>query len=215
MRVRRVIIAAALLAPCAAAPARAQAAGPSGHAASATVLRQADDGWTQSTQVGQRPPSNARPAAVRKKKRTGLFWIGVNGGAQAASPRISDVFTKPLYAENETMSVSYPSRDAVLIAASAGYVVWKHLAVGGGITRASSKGTADVTADLPHPFFFNQFRHVEGTTPAVRTELEANLMAAWVERIGSRVRLVVSAGPSALNVNQTVVTSADYMQTFP
>ncbi|MGH9412044.1 MAG: hypothetical protein ACRD1V_21620 [Vicinamibacterales bacterium] len=214
----RSIIAAALLALSVPAPARAQAAGPdrSGHASSAAVLWQADDASTQATRpVGQRPPASARPATVRKKRRAGLFWISVNGGLQAAPGRTSDVFTKPLYVETETISVNYPSRDAVVIAASAGYVVWKHLAVAGGVTRASINGTASVSADLPHPFFFNQFRHIEGTAPSVRTELDANLMAAWVERIGPRFRLVVSGGPSAVNVNQTVVTSVDYMQTYP
>ena len=48
--------------------------------------------------------------------------------------------------------------------------MWKRLALGSASTRYSQRAPAESTAQLPHPFFDNRFRAVEGTAQATRNE---------------------------------------------
>jgi hypothetical protein len=159
---------------------------------------------------GIAPSATAQPGQWPEK-----FWVGVGGGVQPVSNSFSDDFTKPLYTEDEQVSVSYPVKSGVLVAGSGGYRIWKQLALGVGFTYYTASGDADVDAELPHPFFDNQFRHVSGTTDASRSETGVHIMAAWMLPLSNRFRIILSAGPSVLNVSQTVVTDVQFSETFP
>jgi len=143
------------------------------------------------------------------------FWVSVGGGVQPVSNSFSDDFTRPLYTEQERVSVDYPVKSGALVAGSVGYRVWKHLGFGVGFTYYSGSGDAAVEADLPHPFFDQQFRHVSGTTAASRDETGAHIMAAWLLPLSNRFRVILSGGPSVLNVSQTLVTDVQFSETFP
>ena len=80
--------------------------------------------------------------------------------------------------------------------------MWKQLVVGVGVTRYSaSRRRRRSTAQLPHPFFDNTVPHVEGTTPATtRSEVGAHVLIGWMLPITDRVRVLLTAGPSYLNV---------------
>lgn len=159
---------------------------------------------------GIAPSAAAQPAQWPEK-----FWVSVGGGVQPVSNSFSDDFTKPLYTEDEQVSVSYPVKSGVLVAGSGGYRIWKQLALGIGVTYYTAGGDADVDAELPHPFFDDQFRHVSGTTDASRSETGLHIMAAWMLPLSNRFRIILSAGPSVLNVSQTVVTDVQFSETFP
>jgi hypothetical protein len=156
------------------------------------------------------PPASAQPPQWPEK-----FWVSVGGGVQPVSNSFSDDFTKPLYTEDEQVSVDYAIKSGALVAGSVGYRVWKRLAFGVGVTYYSSSGDAGVEAELPHPFFDRQFRHVSGTTPASRDETGAHIMAAWLLPLSNRFRVILSGGPSVLNVSQTLVTDVQFSETFP
>ena len=157
----------------------------------------------------------APPAAAQSPQWPERFWVSVGGGVQPVSNSFSDDFTKPLYTEDEQVSVSYPVKSGALVAASGGYRIWKRLALGIGVTYYTTTGDADVDAELPHPFFDRQFRHVSGTTGTTRSETAAHIMAAWMLPLSDRFRIILSAGPSVLNVSQTLVTDVQFSETFP
>jgi hypothetical protein len=142
-------------------------------------------------------------------------WFGISGGIQAATSRFDDAFDLTLYTEPERITVDYPSKGALLIAANGGYRVWRRLSIGLGVTRAAHGGDAAVKASLPHPFFDNTFRIVEGTTNARRTENGAHLQIGWSLRLSPRLRVILTGGPSVLNVNQTFVTDVRFSEAFP
>src|SRR6188768_1581058 len=98
-------------------------------------------------------PASAQPAAWPER-----VWMSVSGGVQPSTSGFDDAFDLPLYTEQEHVTVDYPS-------ASGALRVWKRLAIGVGVTRYSGSGDSAVTASLPHPFFDNTFRNIEGTAP--------------------------------------------------
>lgn len=142
-------------------------------------------------------------------------WFGISGGVQPAGNRFNDAFDLTLYTENERITVDYPVKSGAVIAASGGVRVWKRLAIGAGFTRYAHSGRATVKASLPHPFFDNTFRNIEGTTDARRTENGAHLQLGWMMPLSPKLRLLLTAGPSVISVDQTVVTNVRFTETFP
>ena len=82
------------------------------------------------------------------------FTIGVSGGVQQASEDLSDHFSFPKNVETETVDVKYPMKPSALIDLGIGVRIWKSLGVGVAVSASSGKGDANVTASVPHPFFF-------------------------------------------------------------
>jgi len=142
-------------------------------------------------------------------------WISISGGAQPAVEPLADAFEVPLYAEVERVTVGYPGKAGSLIAASGGYRVWKQLTLGLGFTRASGRSPASVSAQLPHPFFDNRFREVEGTTSTQRGENAVHLLIGWLVPVSNRIRVIVTTGPSTIGVEQTAVTAVQFSESYP
>lgn len=157
----------------------------------------------------------ARPALAQARAWPERFWFGVSGGIQPTLNSFDDAFERELYQETERVTVGYPVKSGAVIAASGGARVWKKLTLGFGATRYNWRGSATVKARLPHPFFDNQFREIEGTTSTTRSETGAHLLIGWMLPLGDKLRLIVTAGPSVLSVGQTLVTDVQFSETFP
>jgi hypothetical protein len=157
----------------------------------------------------------ARPAMAQSPAWSERIWFSVSGGVQPTVNSFSDGFEVPLNTETETVTIAYPVKGGAVIAASGGYRVWKRLALGFGVTRYNRRADATVDAQLPHPFFDNQFRAVQGTTAATRNEVGAHVLIGWMMPITDHLRLLVTAGPSVLSVRQSLVTSVEVTETYP
>ena len=143
------------------------------------------------------------------------FWIGAGGGVQSGGSGFGETFDVPLYTETERVTVDYPIRTGVLVSVRGGYRVWKRLTLGAGVTRFSQRSDARVEAQLPHPFFDNQFRAVEGTASAVRGETAAHVLIGWMQPLNDRLRVLVTAGPAFVSVEQTIVTGVEFAEAYP
>lgn len=157
----------------------------------------------------------AAPAAAQSRAWPERFWFGVSGGVQPTVNSFDDAFERPLYLETERVTVGYPVKGGALIAASGGARIWKRLTIGAGVTRYNRRGAAEVTARLPHPFFDERFREIEGTTTTTRRETGVHLLIGWMMPLSDKLRLIVTAGPSVLNVGQTLVTDVQFAEVFP
>jgi len=157
----------------------------------------------------------AAPASAQDRQWPERTWVSINGGVQSAGTAFDDVFEVPLYTESERVTVQYPVKGGGLFGAHAGYRIWKRLTIGAGVTRYSRRADAQVQAQLPHPFFDNQFRAVEGTASALRGETAANVLIGWMQPVSDRVRVILTAGPSFINVEQTIVTGVEVAETYP
>lgn len=157
----------------------------------------------------------AVPAAAQTAAWPERIWFGVSGGVQAASSGFDDAFDLPLYTEQEHVTVDYGAGGGPVIAASGGYRIWKRLAVGLGVSRYTHDGSSTVNASLPHPFFDNTFREIEGSARTERTETGAHVLIGWMWPITGKLRVLLTAGPSFISVRQELVTNVRFSETFP
>ena len=154
-------------------------------------------------------------AATSAQPAKEQIWLSISGGVQVTNNSFDDAFDLTLYTEPEHVTVGYPAKSGFLIAGSGGYRVWRQLFVGAGVTRYSSSGDAQVTARLPHPFFDNTSRPVEGTTNMTRSEVGAHLLFGWMLRPSRTVRVMLTAGPSYITASQPIVTEVTFTETYP
>ena len=134
---------------------------------------------------------------------------------QAKASTYSDSFEVPLYLETETVSTQYPEVGGPFISFDARYRIWKQLTVGVGVLSFMDDGDAAVTARLPHPFFDNTFRTIEGTVNTKREEMAVYPTVGWIVPFSSSVQLALSAGPSFVTVKQQFVTNVNFTEAYP
>src|SRR5436190_6669493 len=146
-------------------------------------------------------------ALAQSASKPPRFTIGVSGGVQQAAQDASDHFSFPKDVETETVDVKYPMKPWGLIDLAAAYRMWKNLGVGVAVSATTGKGKAEVTASVPHKFFFNQPRIVSGTENDIaHSETGVHLQVQYLLPATGRLHFTLEGGPSWLNVNHEVVT---------
>jgi len=159
-------------------------------------------------------PASAQtsPSASKAARVT----VSVSGGVQQAASDVSDHFSFAKNVETETIDVKYPMKPWALVDVGAGFRLWKNIGVGIAVSHASGNGRADVTASVPHPFFFNQPRTVTGTENGiVHGETGVHLELQYLVPATGRLHFVLEGGPSWLNVDHEIVTDITVTESYP
>lgn len=162
-----------------------------------------------SAQMRPTGPPRPRPFVER-----GFITLGA--AAQAAAANLRDQFSFESNAEAATVDASYPGRTGLLVEGAAGIRLRRSIGVAVAASRASRSGRASVTAALPHPFFDNRDRTVQGEADAIsRTETAIHAQIYTDLRPRGRWRARLFAGPSYITVEQELVTEVRATETFP
>jgi hypothetical protein len=152
---------------------------------------------------------------VRRAPREPRGFVSVHGGAQGVASW-TDTFTFEQYAEDGIIRAEYPGGAATLLDVSAGMRVWRRMGIGASVTRTASSGDADVRADVPHPFFLDRPRVVEGqATDLSRDETGVHVQLYWEPRMTGKLRVRLFAGPSWIEVTQDLVDGVEVNEAYP
>lgn len=155
------------------------------------------------------PVAEAQPRAPR-----GV--VSVNGGWQSPDREFSDAFTSQQYLENATVDADYKVKSGPVYEGGLGVRLWRALGFGVAFSKYTDKSTAKVTGSVPHPFFFNRNRSIEGNAGGIqRDETTVHAQVLAFVPAGRRVLLVVSAGPSSVALRQSVVTRVHHDESYP
>ena len=145
--------------------------------------------------------------------------ISLNAGWQAASFDLRDTrnFEPPIPGDREqrTLAADYSVKSGMSLDLGGGFRVWRALAAGVSVTRFQDSRDVPVSGSVPHPFFFNRARAINGVTSGAREEMAVHVNAMWVMPIRPKMTLAVFGGPSFYSVKQTVVSDYDYNQSYP
>ena len=143
-------------------------------------------------------------------------FVVVNGGYQLTINDFSDSAVKRENAEDGRWNTKYVVNGGVAIDVAAGAIVWRRLGVGVGVSRFSVATPASLRATVPHPFFFNQPRSVNGeATRLKREEMVIHVQVRGVLPVGDRLQVMVFGGPSFFQITQGVITDFSYTDSYP
>lgn len=155
---------------------------------------------------------SARPAPAPRLDRG---MISVNATYQAASATFSDEQTFPLYQETASYTSHYEVKSNVAFDAGGAVRLWRNLGVAVAVSRFEDSRDITIDGTLPHPFFFQRERPINGTAPGTREELATHVDAAYFLTVSPKISIVAFGGASMFNVKQSVVTELKYTETFP
>ncbi len=143
-------------------------------------------------------------------------FVSLEGGAQVTPTSSDSSVTYKLYGEDAVVSAGYETKAVPVIGARAGTRVWRRLVVGAGASLFTSDGSAAVTGRLPHPFFFQRPRTVEGHASNItRNEAVFYGELGWLAPITRRIDVLLFAGPAFFNATQEAATKLSVSEQYP
>lgn len=161
------------------------------------------------------PPSASAQWATWNKR----VLVGINAAAQLTSSRFDDAFEfdHPFGGQRERARVTsrYEIPKGAVFDGSAVVRLAGGFGAGVAVTIASATNDLEVRGRVPHPFFFDRFRDVEGSVAARHAETGIHLLAAYVVPLTPRLHLAVSGGPSRFEVEQRVAERVTVSESYP
>jgi hypothetical protein len=145
----------------------------------------------------------------------GRLRINIDAGGQFSSNTVDTTTTKPVYLENASIHASDEVRRGLLADAGVSLRIAGDFAVGVTASWFMAKNDADISASVPHPFFFRTPRTVTGTTSLRREELAAHIQAIYTIHANRSVDVALSGGPSFFQLRQDVVTDIAFADIYP
>lgn len=146
-------------------------------------------------------------------------FISGNAGWQLSSTTFSDSRTLTdsgsVDTEKRTLKADYETKSGPTFDIGGAVRLWGGLGAGVAVTRYSKTGDIGVSGTVPHPFFFNQPRSIEGIASGKREELAVHVDAVYVVPVNPRLQVAIFGGPSFFNVKQTVVSDFTFSQSYP
>ena len=160
------------------------------------------------------PPTGRVTRQVSTSPESG--YVDINIGMQATSSTF-DITTHPLtFVEPATVRTNYNVEGAREFDLGGGVRVGQHLAFGASFSRYQKVGDVKVSAQIPHPFFFDRSRTVTGTAEDLsRQETGLHGKVVYIARVGDGLEILASGGPSFFIVHQDLVEDIRIDQTYP
>ena len=140
--------------------------------------------------------------------------VSVNGGIQTSDNTLAQSFPVQKNLEDAPIKANVDENGGTLFDAGAMVRLIGYFGVGFALSVVTHDADATVTASIPHPFFFDRLRDIEGTASMSRRETAAHIQAVFLVP-GPRLDVMVYGGPSLFTVRQTLVTDVTYSESFP
>lgn len=154
-----------------------------------------------------------KPKAAAPKNDRGTIYV--NGAYQAGTSEVQGTVGFTANLEKGSFTSKAPVKEGPALDAGARVRVWKYVSVGVAFTSFSANGNATITGQVPHPFFFNTPRSIEGTTASERKETAVHVRAVFTSAPGRKLQFTGFAGPAFFSVTQTLVDKANYSDAYP
>jgi hypothetical protein len=143
-------------------------------------------------------------------------FVNFTLGAQAPSKELATNTTFDLYNEPGTLSTTQDVAGGFFFDISAGYKVWRNLAVGIGFSRVGSEADLVVEAQVPDPDFFESPRLVSANVSGAKHSQPAlHLTGTWMMPVTDKVDLGFQFGPSIFFVSQDLPTGVSVTEPGP
>jgi hypothetical protein len=159
-----------------------------------------------------------RPAPPRRprKPRTHFIRVTASAGLEVAGQTIDQTFTHLRNAESATTHASVELGRVPFYELGADIRVRPRWAIGASGSFQQHRSNGDAIASIPHPFFFNMPRTVQGTFSDIDGHaIGAHVQVRWFRPVGRKLELSIIGGPSFFHVQQEFVTDVVDGSTYP
>jgi len=164
------------------------------------------------TLLGFALPSEAQTAETPEPKTQIFASILYNGGTLS----LTDQRTFTLFAEEGSFAGDWSTGSGgAAFGIGAARTVWRQLSVGAALEISNGNPTESFETRLPHPFFFDQHRSLEGEETSLSYRETAIHVLVGYTKTSSRVVISVDGGPSYFLTRSDVVGDLTFADNFP
>jgi hypothetical protein len=154
-------------------------------------------------------------AAAAQTSRQWRARVSVSGAAQIDTERLAESITLTKYVESAALTAELPRRTLPLFDIGVAIRLAGNFGAFVAISNLTNRGQADVTAQIPHPFYFKQPRTISGRVAGVdHKELAEHLGIVYLFP-SRRIDLMLSGGASFFRVDQTFVSDVTFSELYP
>ncbi len=171
----------------------------------------------------------AAPARAQAPAGDARVFVTLNGGLQTQTSGFSEDIAFPetggVYREvvsgaaaqeRASFESDYRFANPTLLDVSGAVRVAPYFALGVGMSRFMMEETASVSAQVPHPLFFNRDRSISGSSPPLtRRETAVHLQALVVVPVTGSFTVTGFGGPTFFTVEQQLVTDVNFTHAYP
>ena len=137
----------------------------------------------------------------------------VDVGWRPASRTFAGTRVFPAFSEQGNFEADYEIKDGGVLDGGLSFLLWRSLGVGLDISSFRSIHPAQISSELPHPFFYDLPRTTTGTAGGLeRQELGIHIRALWAMQFTDWLTVSVSGGPSLINARQDLVSSVQHTE---
>ena len=168
--------------------------------------------------LAQRPaprPQRPAPRTQRAALRPPRVFVAANVGAQTSAATFEEPVASNLYLETALITPSYKTPAGLSFDGGAGIRLTRWIGAGLSISSVSRHTDAEITASVPHPFYYQQPRALNGADGGTRREVGTHLQALVFVPLPMQTRVVLSGGPSWFSTRQDMVTGITFNETYP
>lgn len=143
-------------------------------------------------------------------------YLDFNGGTQATATTFAENVGFTVFRENGDFDAGYDVGAGPVFDAAGGVRLASGIGFGMGVSRFDRRGPVSIEARIPHPFFFDRHRPVNGALSGLaRRETAVRAEVRWFAPTGGAVELAVFGGPAFFDVRQDLVTAVGHDHAYP
>ena len=171
----------------------------------------------------------AAPAHAQGDADHARVFVTLNGGLQTQTRGFSEDISFPetggayrevvsgaAAQEQARFESDYRFANPALLDVSGAVRVAPYFALGVGMSRFMIEEPASVSAQVPHPIFFNRDRSISGASPPLaRRETAVHLQALVVVPVTRSFTVTGFGGPTLFEVEQPLVTDVNFTHAYP
>ena len=158
----------------------------------------------------------AGDAAAQPKRWDNRVIVTANGAAQVTTTDFADRVTFRRNLEDEAIDVDYKVDTAGVFGGGAMVRLWRDLGIGVAGSRFEQRAAVPVRASIPHPFFFNRDRAIDGESGRLtRRDTALHVEAIYLVPVSAHVNVALSGGPSFFRIEQQLVSDVTFAEEYP
>jgi hypothetical protein len=158
------------------------------------------------------------PAPRVRSTKPGTSFFNIDGMRSRNSDDLTESITlfTPKLDENTSFSTNYGNPTAWSMDFMGGGPVWHSLGIGFAVGYHKRNQSANIDAEIPHPYFYDTLRPASFTTgPLQSREAAFHFPAILMPPAFGPIKILLFAGPSIFRLSQTQVTNIIVNEAFP
>jgi hypothetical protein len=142
-------------------------------------------------------------------------YVSLNSLYQTTPLTFTSTSTLEMNQEAGQVQTGHRIKPGPVYDVTAGGQVRGRLGVTTAVSYRQQTEVGEVSATIPHPFYFNRARLVAGNAGLERSDVALHLAAQWRMPVSERLQVSLFGGPTYFRVNQDMVSNVETNETFP